>query len=272
MKKIKILSLFLLSLILVNCTISDGQKSYNGDNALFFDNAGEPSKVILDGTEDFITAPIQFSTVKAPKSSYQVKLVVDTEKSTAVQGVDFDIVSDVATVEAGVLTGSFSVKYYDAPAVAEGKKAVFVLESESVETAVFKNELTINIAKSCQVDLVTFPMTYDVEVYAFNEQAPSHQQTFTVVLGQENTFKVDSMWGTGFVAWATGNSSFEGQYVYPANIVINCDNTVDVVTTGTQFLGGSGTYDPETGIIDVVITQGLFTSPFDTQVIFYPAQ
>ncbi|MDD3004476.1 hypothetical protein [Flavobacterium sp.] len=271
MKKFKILSLLLLSVVFVNCSISDGQKSYNGDNALFF-GKGATQKVILDGSEESVTLPIEFSTVAAPKSSYEVKLVLDAENSTAVEGVDFDFVTDVVTVESGVLTGAFSVRYYDAPSVTEGKKAVFTLESATIDTAVFKNTLTVTITKSCQIDLATFPLMYDVEVYAFSEQAPSHQQTFTVVSGQENTFKVNSMWGPNFVAWATGSASYEGQFVYPANIVINCDNTVDVETTGTQFLGGSGTYDPETGIIDVVITQGVFTSPFDTQVIFYPVQ
>ena len=78
------------------------------------------------------------------------------------------------------------------------------------------------------------------------------------------------MWGPNFVAWATGNASYAGQFVYPARLIINCDNTVDVITTGTQFLGGSGTYDPVTGVIDVVIQQGLFTAPFDTNCVFYP--
>ena len=271
MKKLKILSLLLLTAIFVSCDKSDGQVSYKGDNVLFF-GAGDTQKVILDGTTDFVIAPIEFATVASPKSSYQVKLVLDAEKSTAVQGVDFDIVTDVVNVEAGVLKGSFEVKFYDAPAVAEGKKAVFTLESSSLESAGFSNTLTVTMALSCQVDLTTFPLTYDVEVMAFAEQAPSHQQTFTVVTGAENTFKVNSMWGVNFVAWATGDASYEGQFVYPATIVINCDNTVDVVTTGTQFLGGSGTFDPETGIIDVVITQGVFSSPFDTQCIFYPSQ
>lgn len=271
MKKFKILSLLLLSIVFVNCSTDNGQKAYGGDNAVFF-SKGATQKVTLDGVSDDVTATIEVAAVVPSNSSYQVQLVFDAENSTAVQGVDFEIVNDVVTIEAGALTGAFQVKYFQAEGVSEGKTAVFTLQSSTVDSAVFKNKVTVSIALSCQVDLATFPLTYDVEVYAFAEQAPSHTQTFTVVSGQENTFKVASMWGVNFVAWATNDPSYEGQFLYPATLVINCDNTVDVETTGTQFLGGSGTYDPETGVIDVTITQGVFSAPFDTNVIFYPSQ
>lgn len=269
MKKLKILALLALSVVFSNCSEIDGQVEYQGENLLFFDKA-QTKKVILDGSTDFVIAPIEFATVQAPSSSYQVKLVYDAENSTALPGVDFDIVNDVVTVEAGVLYGSFDVKFYDAPAVALGKKAVFILESSDISSAAFKNKMEVNISLSCQLE--DFPLTYDVEVLAFGEQAETHTQTFTVVTGQENTFNVDSMWGVNFVAWATGDPSYEGQFVYPATIIIGCDNSVEVTAAAPNYLGGSGTYDPETGIIDVVITQGVFSSPFDTQCIFYPQQ
>lgn len=272
MKKLKILSLLLVSFVFANCDMSDGQKAYEGENVVFFNTSEPTDRIVLSGSGDDVIASIPFGTVAAASESYQVSLVFDAENSTAEPGVDFEIVSDVVTVEPGVTTGSFDVKYFQTPAVAEGKVAVFKLVSSSIESAIFKNAYTVTIALSCQVDLVNFPLTYDVEVFAFNEAAPSHTQTLSVVSGQENTFSVTSMWGPNFVAWATGNASYEGQFVYPARLVLNCDGTVDVVTTGTQFLGGSGTWDAETGIIDVTIQQGVFTSPFDTQVIFYPSQ
>jgi len=272
MKKLKILSLLLLSLVFSNCSESDGQVEYKGDNALFFNNNGQPKRVILDGSVDFVTTSLEFATVKAPASSYQVKLVYDAENSTALPGVDFDVVNDVVTVEAGVLYGAFEVKFYEATAVALGKKAIFTLESDDVNNASFDNKMEVNISLSCQLDLETFPLTYDVEVLAFGSQADTHTQTFTVVTGQENTFTVPSMWGPNFVAWATGNPAYAGQFIYPATIVIGCDNSVVVTAVAPNYTGGSGTYDPATGIIDVVITQGVFTEQFDTQCIFYPQQ
>ena len=272
MKKLKVLALLLMSVAFVSCSESDGQLKYEGENAVFFNQPTTTQKIILDGVSPDMVATIPFGFVTPASASSQVKLVFDAENSTAVQGVDFAIVNDMITVEAGSLGGEFEVKYFQDPAVSEGKVANFILESSAVALAVFKNNFAVTMVLSCQVDLATFPLTYDVEVYAFDEQADSHVQTFTVVTGQENSFKVNSMWGVNFVAWATGSASYAGQFVYPATIVINCDNTVDVITTGTQFLGGSGTYDPATGVIDVVIAQGVFTAPFDTNCIFYPSQ
>lgn len=269
MKKIKILSLLVLSLVFANCSVSDGQKEYTGENLLFFDKE-QTKKVILDGTTDFVTANIEFTTVKSPVSSYQVRLVLDTEKSTAVQGEDFDIVTDVVSVEAGVMTGSFDVKFYDATATTLGKKAVFTLQSDDLGTAAFNNTIEVTATLSCKLE--DFPLSYDVEVYAFSSQYESHSQTFNVVLGQENTYAVNSIWGPNFVAQATGNPSFSGQYVYPGTIVINCDNSVVVTAAAPNYLGGTGTYDPNSGIIEVEVGQGLFTEAFTVQCIFYPAQ
>lgn len=272
MKKLKVLALLLMSVAFVSCSESDGQLKYEGENAVFFNQPTPTQKVILDGVSADMVSTIPFGFVTPASSSSQVKLVFDAENSTAVQGVDFAIVNDMVTVEAGSLGGDFEIKYFQSPAVSTGKVAKFTLESTSVTPAIFKNNITVTMVLSCQLDLEIFPLTYDVEVYAFDEQAPSQVQTFTVVTGQENTFKVNSMWGVNFVAWAANQPSYAGQFVYPATIVINCDNSVDVITTGTQFLGGSGTYDPTTGVIDVVITQGVFTAPFDTNCIFYPSQ
>ena len=108
MKKFKILSLLLLSIVFVNCSISDGQKAYSGENALFF-NKGVTQRVILDGVSEDLVSTIEFASVVAPTSSYQVQLVFDAENSTAVQGVDFEILNDVVTIEPGVLIGAFQI-------------------------------------------------------------------------------------------------------------------------------------------------------------------
>lgn len=269
MKKLKILSLLVLSIVFSNCSESDGQLEYGRENLLFFDKT-QTKKVVLDGSSDFVIIPIEFATVKAPSSSYQVKLVYDAESSTALPGVDFDVVNDVVTVEAGEFYGSFDVKFYDATAVALGKKAVFILESSDIDSATFKNKMQVNVSLSCQLE--NFPLTYDVEVLAFGEQSETHTQTFTVVTGQENTYSIPSTWGLNFVAWATNNPAYAGQFPYPATIVIGCDNSVEVTAAAPNYLGGSGTYDPSTGIIDIVIKQAIFDTDFETECIFYPQQ
>ncbi len=272
MKSLKILSILLLSLVFSNCSDdSNGQKGYTGENYLIF-NKGDQQKMRVSPDTGFENHQLTFGTLRASSSSYQVKLVYDAVSSTAVLGVDFDIVSDVVTVEAGQVFGAFDIKVYEEPAISLGKKAYFTLESSEIENAEFNNLVEVTFYLSCQVELDVFPLEYDVEVNAFDEQAETHSQTFTVVEDSENTFRVASMWGPNFVAWATGDPSYNGQFVYPATIAINCDNTVTVTAAAPNYTGGSGTYDPETGIINVSINQGIFSSPFITQCIFYPAQ
>lgn len=270
MKNFRVLGIMFLfvAAAFTSCTDDDkGERSIDS-SAIFFNQSTQ--RVILNGSDDDVLSTIDFSATLNATAPYQVTLVFDAANSTAVEGVDFEIISNVATVPAGAIGGSFQVKYLQTPAVTAGKVAKFTLQSSSVDVAVFKNVTAVTMVLSCQLDLATFPLNYEVQVYAFDQEADPHNQTLTPVAGQENTFSVPSMWGPNFVAWATGNASYAGQFVYPARLIINCDNTVDVITTGTQFLGGSGTYDPATGVIDVIIQQGLFTAPFDTNCVFYP--
>lgn len=197
-------------------------------------------------------------------------IVISVDSTSTILPAEYEIVASTLVVPANSYQGEIQIKG-NFEALPDGIAKKLNLKLESVGDAFVSPSLfSLSIFKSCQIDLTGFPLTYNVEVYAFGEQAPSHVQTLTVLTTGENTFRATSMWGPNFVAWATNDPSYEGQFLYPANIVINCDNTVDVITTGTQFLGGSGTYDPSSGVIDVTITQGVFSSPFDTQVIFIP--
>lgn len=111
---------------------------------------------------------------------------------------------------------------------------------------------------------------YNVDVYAFADQAPSHTVALVPVDGVENTYSITSSWGPTFVAWATGNSAYNNQYLYKGNIKINCDDTVTFIgkETGTWDTGGTGTYDPVTGVINIALSQGLFTGAFTTDLVF----
>lgn len=107
---------------------------------------------------------------------------------------------------------------------------------------------------------------YNVDVTALGGTAPSHNVEL-VSLGN-NQFSVSSTWGPNFVAWATGDASFEGQFPYPAIITVNSDLTVDVVGAGNAALeGGSGTYDSCNDVFLITLTQGLFTTDFTVDIV-----
>lgn len=277
MKEIKyFLSLLVISILFMGCSDDNtrGEKYYSGNQNYLSFGLGDRQRMIVKPEEGFRISKLYFGTYKNVSKDHQVKLVFDAENSEAVLGVDFEIINNVATLAKGTGLAYFEIKVFEDPAIPLGKKAIFRLESADLEDAVTRTEMIATLALSCQLDNEVFPMKYNVDVYAFGDIAPSHVQTLTPVYGaDENTYKFASAWGPFFVAWATDSPSYNNQYVYPGKLIINCDNTVTVIgdsAPGNPYSGGTGTYDPDTGVIDVVINQGVFTSPFTTNCVFTP--
>lgn len=100
--------------------------------------------------------------------------------------------------------------------------------------------------------------------------------TPTLVDNGDGTFSVDSFFGD-FVANATGNEDYVGQFQYPGTLEINDDFTVSVKTDNGYATGGTGTYDPCTDTFNLTLDQFIFTeddgsSSFDVNVVFSPAE
>ena len=108
--------------------------------------------------------------------------------------------------------------------------------------------------------------SYTATVRAFNDDAPSYTAMLTPVPGTTNRYTIDSAWGPDFVGWATGDPSFNGQFVYPATIVINNDLTIDILGGAGYATGGSGSYDSCGDVFTYTLTQGLFTTDFTVDV------
>lgn len=94
------------------------------------------------------------------------------------------------------------------------------------------------------------------------------QATLTPVPGEDGVYTIDTAWGMDFVAVATGDPSFVGQYVYDATFTISPDKTqVTIVGNDpTYATGGSGTYDSCTKTFEYNLTQAVFTDPFTVNV------
>lgn len=86
-----------------------------------------------------------------------------------------------------------------------------------------------------------------------------------------NTWTVANLWGD-YVAAATNNPGYAGQYPYPAQLRINCDNKVDIYGTRTYAVPstGGGTYYPASGQLTVSFTNSLFSNPAITTVDLFP--
>lgn len=262
----KILSILILSFLVVfnSCKVDDAPY-YDGESLVHFNNSSQKASVKLgSNSANFL---VTYGVTKASGSNNNVELVFNAAKSTAVLGTDFTIVEGTDTLPAGVSLGDFKLNIKEAAAAA-GKKAYFTLKSSSLASAIFNTEVEVTFALACPLD--NFPLKYNVDVIAFNDYAPTHEQTFIPVTGTDNQFKINSSWGPSFVAWATGNSGLNNQYLYPGTLIIECTKVTFVSGDATTGTGGSGTYNPSTGVIEITIGQSLFTSQFNTKCIFTP--
>lgn len=236
-----------------------------GDSQIHFNEKEQDVYVTLgSGSGDVM---VTYGVTKPAGTTANVELVFDQTKSTAILGTDFTIVEGTDNLEGNAIIGDFKLNVTEAAATAN-KIARFTLKSNNLAIAPFNQEVEVTFNLACPLD--NFPLQYNVTVTAFNEDAPSHQQTLIPVAGTDNQFKVNSSWGPSFVAWATDNPAYNNQYLYPGTITINCSNVTFRSGAPSTGPGGTGTYNPTTGVIQFTVSQSLFSSPFNTTCTFTP--
>ena len=113
-----------------------------------------------------------------------------------------------------------------------------------------------------------YSSSYDVAVTSSSAgAAPGHFVNLEPVPGTTNEFTVTSTWGPDFVAFATGDPSFEGRFLYSARIVVNDDFSVTVIGDDTWADGGTGTYTTCTDTFEFTLEQSLFTTAFTVDIV-----
>ena len=146
MKKIAFLILAFVLFFFNSC--KDDAQVYDGESYLHF-NKGTRSEAVVKIGSGPTTVGINFGTAHALSGAAQVKLVVDTSVSTAVEGTDFQIINQNQTVDAGKIEGQFQVKLLEAGATVNPKVIVFKLQSSSVANATFDQTYTLTYTKAC---------------------------------------------------------------------------------------------------------------------------
>ena len=266
MKKLSyFIVLFFVGLSILACREDHTEPGYSGSPLLHFQAVDGNVTATDVGYTDYV---IDFGTIAGVTSASQVNLVqVDGD---AVQGVDYEILdNNSVSLASGAMNGAFTVRVYGVDLDTDTPKtAVFGLKSSSVGNAVYNQTFTLGMLLKCPLPS-NFPLTYQAQVFAFGEYAPTHTVTLVPVAGTENEFTMASSWGPNFVAWATGSASYAGQYPYPGTISINCSK-INFVTTAGYGSNTTGTYDPVTGVISFDLQQSLFTSQFTTTVTLIP--
>ena len=133
-------------------------------------------------------------------------------------------------------------------------------ELRSVKLTIQDNDCPTEISKTYTVTGTAFGgfefPEYDIE---FVEAGP-------------NTYYVSSLWGTDFLAWATGVAGYSGLYVYPGTITLNNDFTVTVNPIPgdpAYYVGGTGTYSACDDQFTVNLTDGVFSGGGASAIITY---
>lgn len=271
MKKLGLYIITALSLLsVISCNEDEGLVTYGGENKVLFpETAKELFVSDLVPYQDF---DVDFGSIKEVDGDQTVEVAFDADKSTAIQGVDFDFISATGQILNGQSLGVYKLRVYGGTTITQdGKQAVFKILNSSLPNANFNQEMAVNFIKGCERDI---PLKYNVEVYALGDQYTTHQQTFTKVEGKPATYQVQSSWGS-FIADALGNPAYNGQYLYPGVLRINCDNSVVFTGTTGSMPGGTGSFDPSTGIISLTLSQSLLTSggtSFTVDTYFIPIQ
>lgn len=266
-KVIKLLSVFALSLF-VSCNVDQGDDGYQNDGdryAHFLKSNG--TLFVEEGASNEFSVNVVVSKVFSSDKQYVVE--IDETLSDAVEGEDFTIISNGYTFIKGDLVTNFKVVGDFNYAELDGKKVVFNLLSVEDADVVYRTSFSLTLVKSCPFTGLN-TTSYNADVFAFGDQAPSHSVTLVPVSGTDNQWTVTSTWGPSFVAWATGNPAYEGQYVYSGTIILNDDFTLTVEGDDAWATGGEGLFSPCAQEFSFTLTQGLFTNPFTVDVVMSP--
>ncbi|UOX32227.1 hypothetical protein LXD69_09170 [Flavobacterium sediminilitoris] len=275
MKK-KILILLVVATFGVFYSCSDADPELYSDGAVAYFTAGTSSKFPVkeeDVTGSLKKVRVGVTTVANVDREFQIEVLPDDNLNDDVNYASpsqYSIVSSSLVIPAGSYVGDIEIisEYASLP---ENEEILLKLKLNSVDSGVVlerMNTYTLTLFRSCLIP--DFPLSYNAVPFAFGVNGPAFASTFVPVENVENTYSVASGWGPNFVAWAANESSLEGEYVYSGTLIINCDNSVVYIGNDAWATGGTGSYNPNTGVITVLLTQELFTDPFTVTTTFTP--
>lgn len=231
------------SLFLFSCADDDnGQLAYNGDAQLSFLKSTDQAILLLGGGDKSIE--VGFGTIVPVTASHSVTLSVDTDNSTAVENVDFQIVNPTVQVAAGEVISNFDVVLLESAATTLGKTVVFKLTSPTLATASFNNSLLLNVSITCPVAPTMFVGDYLIQEITPLVDGP------TLSSGEIVTLSAISGSPTGRT-FQTKNFPNYCSSLMSFNFDIICQNTVSRSMQGNCSCAGNYFFGP--AIVDSTI-------------------
>lgn len=256
------LSIFLL---ITSCSDDDTGlvNETDGSSLMLFDSSSYNTSV-LDNAENIVLVKVNVSNLSEQDRNFNITTV---DSLTTADSSMYSLVSSSFVIPANEYSGyvQFEVNEDNVP---DSSLYTVVLKLSSDTDYVNPNSDLCEVSfRKCLAE-GEVPLDYSVSVYAFSDEAPSHNQTLTLVQsGDPMVYSTQSCWGPMFVAWATANDAYANQFLYAGFISIYSNG--DVVFQG-DYGTGQGIRDNCTGVIDFTVDQNLFTTSFDVQCVFTP--
>ncbi|WP_047547956.1 hypothetical protein [Psychroserpens sp. Hel_I_66] len=270
MKKIIKLIPILLLVVAFSCSDDDNARFANDPTTGWVEFGTSTSSTTISLQTETLTLPVS---VRVPiyenglNVSYELQPVQGDFNTIVNTGSVLNFLSSTAsTVDGSSAVQNIVLEFENLDSLTEVivfDVVITNVDVNGVDIGLDENSITtFRVSTPCPL---LFSDNYNVSVSALGGTAPSHDVALVPLGG--NQFSVSSTWGPNFVAWATGDPGFEGQFPYPAVITVNEDLTVDVVGTGNANLtGGTGTYDSCSDVFLITLSQGLFTTDFTVDI------
>ena len=265
----KLFTLLIVTSVLVSCNRDQGDTDYLNDRetTIFF-SASAATLFVQEGEPNIVEIAVGATAVASTDIPFSISV---DPASTAVEGVDFNILGSSTSFSNGNIISTFRVQGDFENAEIDGKVAILNLTSNDVSVSA-SNQFTLELFKFCPFDgLDTTSYTASVSVPDLGvDEAPSYILSVDPVPGTDNQWTIYSAWGPEFVAFLTGNPIYSGIFLYSATIVLNDDFTIDIVGNDAWATGGAGTFSPCTQEFTYTLSQGLFTGSFGVDVVLTP--
>ena len=265
MKNIFLKAICLVAVLTVMTSCDNESVVYNGKQSFVgFNGTAGRLPVYLPEEGKSNTLYVEVGSTVAADHDRTFKIEVD-EASTTAAPEDYTIDQATLFIPAGEYVGKIKItgNYDNLPDIVINTITLNLVEVQEAEVYNPDNmQYVVNIYRGCIREIADL---YSVNVYDPYAVTP-FDATLTPVDGVDNTYSIGNLWGD-FVAAATGQTNLAGQYPYPAELEIRCDNTVVVTGTNSSYGStGTGTFDEETKSFNVVFGQRVFTSAFSVSV------
>ncbi len=260
-----------LGFILIGCNAVDDTRFKSNTQSGWVEFESESTQVLSDSGS--ATIPIEYNVpVNRENTTITYEVEIASGSAPSVETGSFTTVVPADTRDAQI---TFEVD----PSITTNYTVQFTITGTSNPDVIVGLDGDNPIVHTLEVCSNVLPLSWTGSAFIDGSQINTFDMTLTPT-GNEGEFEVSSAWGTNFVAEATGNPGFDGQFIYDGTMVINADNTLSIVGNDPALFPGTvlpedslngNLFDPCTNQLVYTLSQSLFTGDFTVDVILTPA-